>query len=96
MGTLMGTPRDRIRAAIAKIGSGRKSVRFADIDWVLRHLESDLKHTVKRSGQNQHFTFVVGGLQPFQVCTHTKGSHIKTGYVHNFLARMTELGLYED
>ncbi len=94
---LMATPeelKDRIRRAIAKIAAGPRSVLFSEIEWVMNHLESDLGHSVKRTGQNQHYTYSIKGLQPFQVCDHNKGrKELKAVYVRGFLARMMELGL---
>lgn len=90
----MAPPEERIRAAIAKIAQGPRSVLLADIEWVLNHLQSDLGYRVKRTGQNKHYTYVVKDLKPFQVCDHHRGqAHLKVGYVKVFLSRMMELGL---
>lgn len=93
----MATPEERIRAAIQKIAQGPRSVLFSDIDWVMTHLQSDLGYHVRRTGKNQHYTYTVAELRPFQVCDHHSGqAQLKVGYVRGFLARMIELGLYED
>jgi hypothetical protein len=85
----------RIRAAIQKIGQGPRSVLFSDIEWVMTHLESDLGYRVRRTGQNQHYTYVVEDLPPFLVCAHHRGqAQLKFGYVKGFLARMIDLGLF--
>jgi hypothetical protein len=90
----MATPEERIRAAIAKIAQGPRSVHFSDLEWVLNHLQSDLGYKVKRTGENQHYTYVVKDLQPFQICDHHRGqAHLKLPYVKAFLSRMMELGL---
>lgn len=90
----MATPEKRIREAIKKIAQGTRSVHFSDIEWVLTHLETDLRYKVKRTGQNQHYTYVVNDLRPFQICDHHRGqAHLKVGYVKGFLSRMMELGL---
>lgn len=91
----MATPEERIRAAIAKIAQGPRSVHFSDIDWVMTHLRDDLGYRVRQTGQNKHYTYVVEDLQPFQVCDHHRGQpHLKIGYVKGFLATMIDLGLY--
>lgn len=90
------SPEERIKAAILKIAQGPRSVRFADIEWVINHLRDDLGYGVRKTGDNKHYTFTVGDLMPFQVCDHHRGSqHVKPGYVRVFLARMMELELYE-
>jgi len=90
----MATPEERIRAAIKKIEQAPRSVLFSDIEWVLNHLQSDLHYRVKRTGQNQHYTYVVNDLRPFQICDHHRGqAQLKVGYVKGFLSRMMELGL---
>jgi hypothetical protein len=52
---------------------------------------------VKVTGKDNHYTYTVGDLPPFQVCDHHRGqSQLKSGYVKVFISRMIELGLYED
>ena len=93
----MATPEERIRAEIKKIAQGPRSVHFSQIDWVMTHLKTDLNYSVRRFGTNQHYTYTVGDLKPFQVCDHHPGQkHLKVGYVKGFLSRMIELGLSED
>ena len=93
----MGTPEERVKDAIRKIAQGPRSVRFEQIDWVMTRLRDDLGYTVVRTGKNRHYTYTVADLQPFQVCDHHKGQgQVKVVYVRGFLARMIELGLYED
>jgi hypothetical protein len=61
----------------------------------MTRLQDDLGYRVQRTGSNQHYTYTVGELLPFQICTHNRGqSQVKVCYVKAFLARMTELGLY--
>jgi hypothetical protein len=84
----------RIRKAIEEIAAKPRSVLFAEIDWVMTHLRDDLGYRVRITGQNQHYTYTINGLQPFQVCDHHKGQkQVKPVYVRAFLARMMELGL---
>lgn len=60
----------------------------------MTHLRDDLDYKMNRTGTNQHYTYVVEGLQPFQACDHHPGQkELKIGYVKVFLARMMELGL---
>jgi hypothetical protein len=86
--------KERIRARIAKINQGPRSVLFSDIEWVMNHLRDDLGYPVTISGNNKHYTYVVADLKPFQVCDHHRGQkELKVCYVKNFLNRMTELEL---
>ncbi|MBM3819084.1 MAG: hypothetical protein FJW14_08740 [Acidimicrobiia bacterium] len=86
----------RIKAAIARIAEKPRSVLFSEIDWVMTHLRTDLGYKVRRTGDNQHYTYVVNELPPFQVCDHHKGQkEVKSGYVKGFLSRMIDLGLLE-
>jgi hypothetical protein len=49
------------------------------------------------TGKDNHYTYTVGDLPPFQVCDHHRGqSQLKSGYVKVFISRMIELGRYED
>lgn len=81
----------RVRAAIAKIAQGPKGVTFDEIEWVIARLR-DLGHRVRVTGGNQHFTYRIDDLPPFQVCSHNAGrQHVKVGYVRAFLDRMIEL-----
>ncbi len=93
----MGTREDRerrIKEAIADIAQRPRSVQFSEIDWVMNHLRDDLSYAMKRTGQDQHFTYVIGDLPPFQVCSHNAGrKEVKPVYVHKFLARMADLEL---
>jgi hypothetical protein len=92
----MASPEDRIKAAIAKIAQRPRSVHFSEIEWVMTHLHTDLGHRVRRTGKNQHYTYTVNDLEPFQVCDHHRGqSQILAPYVRVFLARMAELGLLD-
>ena len=87
----------RIKAAIARIAEKPRSVLFAEIDWVMTHLRDDLDYAVRTAGSNQHYTYTVGDLPPFQVCDHHRGQkELKIGYVKSFLSRMMDLGLLED
>jgi hypothetical protein len=91
----MSTAEERVRTAIEKIAQRPRFVLFSEIDWVMTRLQDDLGHRVRRTGKNQHYTYTVDNLRPFQVCDHHRGqAHVKVGYVKGFLARMIELGLY--
>lgn len=47
----------------------------------MTHLRDDLGYTVRITGSNQHYTYVVNDLQPFQVCDHHKGQkEVRVGY----------------
>ena len=95
----MATPEERVRAAIAKIDKGRRSVRLADIDRVITHLRDDLGYAVSKSGKNNHFTYTVADGDEsygFQVCDHHKGqSQLLVCYVTQFLNCMSALGLLD-
>jgi len=87
----------RIKAALARIAEKPRSVLFSEIDWVMTHLRDDLGYTLRITGTNQHYTYRVGDLRPFQVCDHHPGQkEVKIGYVKSFLSRMIDLGLLED
>ena len=86
----------RIKARIAKIAAGPRSVLFSEIDWVMTHLRDDLGYDVRRTGENQHYTYTVSGFPPFRVVDHHRGqSQVKRVYVEAFLSRMIDLELLE-
>ena len=90
------TPEERIRARIAEINQGRRSVQFLDIEWVMNHLRDDLHYRVRRLGENKHYSYLVEDLDAFRVCDHHRGQkHVLLCYVTQFLARMDELGLLD-
>lgn len=85
----------RIKRDIADIASGPKSVRFQEIQRIVRQLGLAGWSVDSHKGKEAWIFWVQG--ETFTVSEHNPGnSQLKSCYVHNFLRAMINLGLYED
>ena len=87
---------EQIKERIRELAGRRKNVRFSEISWVVNQLSRN-GYPTKAKEWAHGVIFTVGTAEPFNVCTHNRGSsQLKPSYVDAFIDVMTELGLYED